>query len=391
MDSPLAGFQVLDISQGLAGPYCGLMLAQYGASVIKIEPPAGDWMRDIGRRFKDHTANSIANNRGKRGLAVNLKEPQGREIALQLAQRADVFIESFRPGVADRLGLGYGAVRALNESVVYVSVSGFGQTGPYADRPATDTVAQAFSGLMNVNRLGSGRPERLDMLPIDQVTGLYAYQATVTALLARSRTGAGCHLDVDLMSAAAAFQSPKFVEYHLEGAVPDPLIAPRGTFATADGYLTITGVKEEHFTKLCQAIDRTDLGQHPRFATAADRIANEAEINALVADILVRETTKEWVRRFDEHGVLHAKINDYGDYMGDPHVLMRGGVVWVEQANVGPAPIIGIPGVARHTNGPLTRAPSIGEHSREILAEIGLGAEEIDALVDQGVIKAGDR
>src|ERR1700739_798276 len=212
-----AGLRVLDLGQGVAAPYCALCVGMSGAQIVKIEPLAGDWSRGLGTRYGDHTAMSAHYNRGKRSLALDLKAPAAREIALSLAMRADVVIEGFRPGVAARLGLGCDELRARNPRLLYVSVSGFGQEGPYAALPCTDSVAQAFSGLMSVNLGNDGTPHRVGAIIVDSLTGLYAAQAVGVALYARERRSEGQRLEVSLTECAAAILGHKLAEHMLEG------------------------------------------------------------------------------------------------------------------------------------------------------------------------------
>jgi crotonobetainyl-CoA:carnitine CoA-transferase CaiB-like acyl-CoA transferase len=260
-----SGLHVLDLGQGVAAPYCAMLLAMHGAEVVKLEPVAGDWSRGLGTQYGDHTAMSAHHNRGKRSLALDLRSPAAREIALALADRADIVIEGFRPGVADRLGLGYAALAARNQRLLYLSVSGFGQDGPYAQLPCTDSVAQAFSGLMSVNLGNDGAPHRVGAIIVDTLTGLYAGQAVGVALYARERSGRGRRIEVSLTQCAAAILGHKLAEHILEGGAPRALNVPTGAYRTGDGWIMIALVKEEHFARLATALGRPDLATDPRF------------------------------------------------------------------------------------------------------------------------------
>ncbi len=218
-DLPFAGLKVVDLSQGVAGPHCGMLLALNGADVVKVEPLEGDWGRAIGRQWGDFSAYNIAFNRGKRSLAVNLKHPEGRSIVERLMHGADVVVENYRPGVLARFGLDYAAVTTHNPALVYTSITGFGQSGPNAGLPATDSILQSYSGLMSVNRDATGMPQRIGVLVIDVVTGLYAFQAVATSLYRRLRGGGGKHVSVSLMESIGAVQAGKMIEFHLEGPV----------------------------------------------------------------------------------------------------------------------------------------------------------------------------
>ena len=229
---PLAAITVLDMSQGIAGPSCGCYFAEHGARVIKIEPPDGDWIRHLGTRIDGMSSQTIAYNRGKESLALDLRKPEGRDIALKLAERADVVIESARPGVFERLGLGFEAIKARNPDVIYVSVSGWGQSGPNRERPMVDAVGQAFSGLMSVIRSREGAPVKIDATLIDAITGLYAFQATTMALWDRAKGSGAKHIDISLLQASAHMQAPNILEYGFVGRPPGLLNPPAGNYRT---------------------------------------------------------------------------------------------------------------------------------------------------------------
>ena len=284
-DRPFAGIRVVDMSQGVAGPGCGYLLAAHGAEVVKIEPPAGDWLRGLDPRHGDHSAMSLAVNRGKRGVALDLKHPRGRAAALRLLDRADVAIQSARPGGMARLGLDYDSVRARNERLLYVSVSSYGSRGPYADRAGTDTVLQAWSGLMAVNRDADGRPRRVGFVLVDCATAMYAFQTAAAALFAR-RGGAGRHIEVDLMQGAAALLAPKLAEAHLQGGAMRSPNAPAGAYRARDGWIAVTLVRESHFAGLCRVLGRPELAVDPRFDTGEKRAEREAELREIVAAVL---------------------------------------------------------------------------------------------------------
>ena len=386
---PYEGLRVVDLSQGVAGPHCGMLFALYGADVVKVEPPEGDWGRAIGKRHGDFSAYGVAFNRGKRSLALDLKRAQGREVAARLVARADVVIENNRPGVLARHELDYEHVRVTNPDVVYVSVTGFGQNGPKRDLPATDSILQAYSGLMSVNRDATGMPQRISVLVIDVVTGLYAHQAAATALYSKATRGGGRHVTVSLMDAIGAVQAGKMIEHHLEGEHGQPGGVPVATFETADGHMTINARRDPHFVALCRVLGLSELADDPRYATGAARLAHEALLMPLL-----RERVKAWSMRDLEAAltaadVLHAPVNDYRQYWDDAHVAATGAVAWVEHPQVGRIPLHRIPGLAQPAPGSTTaRSPVIGEHTREVLGEIGLAPAEIGALEAAGVVRA---
>lgn len=378
---PFAGLRVLDLSQGLAGPYCGMLLAQHGADVVKLEPPDGDWSRAIGTRHGCHSAIDYMANRGKRSLALDLKRPACAEAALRIAEQCDVVIESFRPGVAQRLGIGYPQVRERHPDVVYLSVSGFGQTGPHAGLPATDTVMQGFSGMMAINADAQGRPRRLGFLAVDTLTALYAFQAVSAALYARLRGAPGRHIDVSLLQASAAFLAPKIVEASLEGEHPAPLNVPAGVYRTSDGWLAITLSKEPHFAALCRAAGRDDLAQDPRFGSFAKRAPHAAWLEAEFGAVLQQRSTADWLERLAAGGVVASRVNTMADWLSDPVVAATGAATPVtDEALEFRFPRI--PGVAEsHPGDPRHRWPAIGSDSLAILESFGFDRTQADGLL----------
>lgn len=384
---PYEGLRVVDLSQGMAGPNCGMQFAAYGADVVKIEPIEGDWVRKLGRRYGDHSALSIAVNRGKRSLALDLKKPQAKEIVRRLVETADVLLENNRPGVADRLGLGWQAMRAINPRLIYVSMTGYGQNGPYAQRVSTDTVGQAASGMMSLTRDAEGKPMKIGFLVIDAVASLYAFQATAAALMQRLKTGRGRYLDLSLMDASTSLIGYKFIETALEGENPQPLNVPAGNFRTSDGWITISMMREEQFVSICEVLGIPDLPKDPRFDSFATRAANAREVTARVAEQVLRDTTANWLHKLGEADVLASPIHSLSDVIRDPHVRETGRMTHFEQPGVGMLTLPALPGSAPITDGPRSRAPAIGAQSAEILGELGYDSESITQLAQAGVLR----
>ncbi len=389
---PYKGLKVLEISQGYAAPYCAMMLAQYGAEVIKIEPPHGDWVRGVGKAVGEHTALSIIPNIGKKNLALDLKSEEGNAIARRLAAESDVIVEAGRPGVTARLGLGYEQIREDNPRVIYVSVSGFGQTGPYVDRPVTDTVMQSFSGLMSVNRgVDDGVPHRVGCIVVDHMTGVYAFQSVAAALFARRDQDEGRFIDISLMSSTAALMAPKFVEHQLQDGAPRIANAPAGSYQTRDGWMAITLIKEEHWVKICQCFDRPDLAIDSRFNSFEARAENLDALLGIIRPIVRERTTEAWTALFQENDILSNQINDLASWLVDPQVVASNAAPMVTQPHAGPTPIVHIPGTAPPRDGdPRSEAPITGAHSQEILARLGYSDKEIAALAAEGVTKVAD-
>jgi crotonobetainyl-CoA:carnitine CoA-transferase CaiB-like acyl-CoA transferase len=381
-ERPYDGLKVLDVSQGLAGPYCGTLMALYGADVIKIEPREGDWARRLGTDYGGHSALDICGNRGKRSICLDLKHADGRAVAQKLAGEADVLIEGFRPGVADRLGLGYAEVNEQNPRILYLSVSGYGQQGPSRGEPCTDTVMQAFSGLISVNPGNDGAPHRVGFLVVDMVTGLYAYQALATALLARQGATRGRHIDVSLMQSAAAIQAAKIAEYALADGAPRVLNAPAGTFRTSDGWIAITLVTEAHWAGICTGLELPQLLDDPRFADFEQRAEHLQALLDILNERLPQRTTSQWCARLTESGALCNGINNFGDWMNHSHVQAVDAAPCVQQPRVGAVPTPAIPGMmVLPPDDRRQIAPAVGEHSVEILREHGYDDTTIEKLI----------
>ena len=382
---PYTGLRVLDISQGIAGPYCAHILWQQGAHVLKVEPPAGDWIRFVGVAKDDLSALVIQFNAGKQALALDARTESGKKILLQLALEADVIVQNFRPGVAERLGVGYDALSKIKPELVYVSVSGYGQDGPYADAPATDSVMQADSGLMFSNQDEHGTPRRVGLLAVDVMTGLYAAQGAATALYQRLAHRQGTHVQVSLFEACTAFQGSCFLEQAMAGKRPFGAVsAPNAVFDTLDGKLSVVTVNTEHFHRVCKALGREDWMLEPRYLENEIRFANRAALHADMAQLLKQHTTAHWMALLKKHDVLHAQVRNYTDVLEHPQALHLNLAQQLEQAGVGPLPYIGLPSHPLHR--PVTSAPRIGENSVEVLTQAGFSTDAIHQLLDTGVV-----
>lgn len=384
---PLQGIKVLDMSQGVAGPYGTMLLAINGADVIKVEPIEGDWCRVVGRSVGQESVNFLAVNRGKRSLCLDAKSAAGKEALMKLASECDVFVESFRPGAIDRLGLGYEELKKVNPHIIYTSISGFGQTGPNRERPTVDGLIQAYSGMMFMNKTPDGQPYRMAMIVVDVVTGLYAYQAISTALINKLRFGEGASLDVGMMQSAAALQAAKIMEFVESGANPQPLYAPAGCFKTKDGYIVVSGMRAAHFGAICKVMGREDLINDPRWPTQAERTVHADIINGELRNEFPKRKTREWLPDLLEVGVLAEAVRDYGQWLAEEHVNVTKAFEWVENASFGQLPFVAIPGAG---GGDCVREgvpPLIGEQSRSILLEAGFSDDWIRAQFDGSNIR----
>jgi crotonobetainyl-CoA:carnitine CoA-transferase CaiB-like acyl-CoA transferase len=385
---PFSGIRVLDASQGVAGPHAGMLLAQGGAEVVKLEPLEGDWGRTLGKRYGEFCAQAISFNRGKKSIALDLKSEGGRAVATRLAAEADIFIESFRPGVAARLGLGYDEISARRPDVIYLSLTGFGQGGQYKSLPVTDTVIQAFSGWMTLHRDGDGTPMRSDLTAIDVMTGLYAYQAIAGAFIERLRNGNGAYIDCSMVQSAAAFQSAKILESYMEEGRPQVSYVPVGVMATSDGYIAISAMRDAHYASLCEELEEPELATDPRFATRDARRENKAVLMPLLAAGFRKKPTAHWAVRLTASGVMNSPVNTYLDFMSDPHVRETGVLSYVDSCEMGVAPAANIPGfVPLAEDDPRRRCPAVGEDADEILERIGVGADQRRSLREAGALR----
>ncbi len=381
---PLEGLRVLDMSQGVAGPHCGALFAEYGAEVLKIEPPTGDWMRILGAGYDGLSGSFIYYNRGKKSLCLDLKAAGAIDVVLKLAATSDVVIDNNRPGVSDRLGIGFEALTQVNPKVILVAVSGFGLTGPDSKRPLSDTIAQAMSGFMSINTGRAGVPAKVDMTLIDCLTGLYGFQAATMALWGDPAKREARCLDISLVQSAAAIQGAKVLEYSVNGKIPDKINAPAGSYKASDGWLAMTLVRETCWHRICTALERDDLATAPRFATFDDRARNADELTHLIDGIIATRTVAEWVDRLLANQVLAGPINDYGDWMASPQTQAIEGAPKIKVTPEIEAPIVRTPGHGLHT----ALAPRLGEHSRDILERAGLGNDTIDAMLASGAVIA---
>lgn len=385
-EAPYRGIRVLDFGQGIASPYCGALLAAHGADVIKVEPPEGDWSRRLGTTYGRHTAISSVFNRGKRSLCLDLKSADARAVAQRLAAASDIFIEGFRSGVAARLGLGYEELSRANPRLIYLSVSGFGQVGPSSNRPCSDSVAQAFAGLVSINRGDDGIPHRVGTPISDVATGAYAFQAIGTALFARANVGTGRWIDISLTQTTAALLGHKFAEFMLEGGAPRALNVPAGTYRSKDGWLMVTLVNEPQYKRLCAVLGRDDLAVDPRFANFAKRSDAAGVLIAEVRAVLLTKTTSEWLAALHAADIIAERILDPGEWLADQHVTAIHGAVKIETPGVGTVYAARTPGAVGLAEDVQSPSPDLGQHSREVLRDNGYTDADIDALCKAGAV-----
>jgi crotonobetainyl-CoA:carnitine CoA-transferase CaiB-like acyl-CoA transferase len=392
----LHGIRVLDLSRVIAGPYCAALLGDLGADVVKLERPGrGDDLRAL-RGSGRMSASFAAVNRNKRGIALDLQKPEGVRLAFELARRADVLIENFLPGVAERLGLGYAAVRAVNPAIVYASVTGFGQTGPLAKKPGYNTIAQGMSGLMALTGMPGHPPTRVGGSVSDVAASYMAFGMITAALVHRFRTGEGQQLDVSLLAASLGLLPDPVAIYFDTGERPKRAgnrnlnLSPAEAFQTKDGLLNVVLMNPEQWGRFCAALDDSAMEADPRFATNEARLANHAEFKARVERILATAPTAEWVACLEAAGIAAGPVYEFHEVFEDPQVRHLGLVVTVDQPGAGPVRFLGFPASASRTPPRIDRpAPLLGQHTAEVLGELGLSREEIDRLAASGVVELG--
>lgn len=395
---PLDGIRVLDLSRVLAGPYCTMYLADMGAEVIKVERPGkGDDTRGYGPPFVEgESCYFMSINRGKKSITVDMKTPEGLSVIKRLAARADVLVENFRPGTAERLGLGYEALAANNPGLVYVSISGFGNTGSaeYTSRPGYDLLAQGLSGIQSITGFPGGPPARVGVAVGDLVAGIYGVTGTLAALMVRRETGAGQHVDVSLLDGLTSLLSYQAGMALNGGKEPSrmgnahPTICPYDTFEASDGHINIAAGNDSLFAKLALALDRQDLPNDGRFATNSDRVQNRDALYEILIPLVRTKSVAEWDELLLEHKIPGGPILDVVQTLQHPQLAARGMVKDLSHPITGPLKVTGFPiGLSKTPSGPTEPPPRLGEHTEDVLAAtLGMDADEIASLRSAGAI-----
>ena len=392
---PLQGLKVIELAQIMAGPTCGMLLADMGADVIKVEKlPGGDDTRSYTEpSIRGESAAFMVLNRNKRGMAVNLKTPGGLEVVKKLLADADVVTENYRKGTLEKLGLGYEVLQELNPRLVYCAISGYGRTGPYADKPGFDLILQGFAGIMSVTGEPGRQPVKSGTSIADINAGILAALGIVAALQARERTGRGQMVETSLMEAAVQQMYWQAAIHFATGVDSGPtgsahiLTAPYQAFPTADGWINIGGANQSNWERIARTIGRPELIEDPRFRTNGDRMKNLAALVPLISERTRARSSEEWVREFEAAGVPVGPVNKIGQVLADEQVKAREMVVEVKHSRIGATPALGLPIKFSETPGKIQRgAPTLGEHTDEVLAALGYDAAGITALRKAGAV-----
>jgi len=407
MAGPLSHIKVLDLSRVLAAPWAGPNLADLGAQVIKVERPGGGddsrafgppWLKDPQGADTKESAYFAAANRGKKSITVNLSRPEGQELVRKLAAEVDVLLENYKFGDLARYGLGYEDLRKINPGLIYCSVTGFGQTGPYRERPGYDFMVQGMGGLMSItgerDDLPGGGPQRVGVPIVDIMTGMYASIAVCAAIAHRAETGVGQHLDLALLDTQAAFLANQAMNYLATGEVPGrlgnahPNIVPYQTFRTSDGDIILACGNDNLFNKFCEVAGCQALAQDPRFVTNARRVENREEITAQLNAVFAKRTTREWVEMLEAAGVPNGPINNIAQVFEEPQIVARGVKIEMDHPTAGKVPLVASP--MRFSATPVAYKlppPTLGQHTDEILRDVlKLDAAEIARLRSEKIV-----
>jgi crotonobetainyl-CoA:carnitine CoA-transferase CaiB-like acyl-CoA transferase len=385
--------RVIDLTQALAAPFCSMNLADMGADVIKVEPPGGEDMRRGSASQGGESGTFLTINRSKRGITLDLKQPAGVAIMHRLVKTADIFVQNYRPGAAQRLSVDYETLSALNPRLIYCSISGFGGTGPYAPRGGYDLIAQGMSGIISVTGDEDGPPAKAGLPVSDLSAGLFGAYGILCALEYRERTGRGQLVDTSLLEAAMALTVWESTEYWVTGNAPKPLgsahrlAAPYQALRASDGWFTVGANNDKLFVAFCAALARPDLAADPRFTTVRERMRHRGALIPAIEQTTVTATRAHWLARMDAASVPAGPINDYSEALADPHTLARDMVVDLVHPSAGPIKALGVPVKLSDTPGAVDRpAPRLGQDNADVLTELGYSEAEQRDLTAKRVV-----
>lgn len=395
MDEPLKGTRVVDMTAAMAGPFCTMLLADMGAEVLKIEPPGrGDMLRDFGPPFiEGESAYFLLVNRNKRSMTLNLRAPEGLDILKQLVKDADIVVESFRPNVKHKLGVDYETLSALNDRLIYCSISGFGQDGPLAYRPGFDPIAQGMSGLTSVTGFPETGPIRVGVAIGDSLGGIFAMYGILLALIERNRSGKGQYVSTSLLEGLVAVLGFQAAKYFGTGEVPErngndhAMMSPYGTFTTKDGHINVAAGNQGMWERLCKTLGIEELIEDPRFLTVKDRVINRPALSDILNNRLKERTSEEWIEILNDNGVACGPILNIKEVFENEQVLHLKMLEEIDHPHCGKIKTIGIPTKLSRTPGSIRRPPPLkGEHTDEVLHELGFSEEKIREFHEAGAV-----
>ncbi len=396
LSRPLSGVRVLDLSRVLAGPYCSMMLGDLGADVIKVERPGvGDETREWGPpEAGGEAAYYLCVNRNKRSITIDLKQPEGQEIVKKLAERSDILLENYKVGTLQRFGLGYNDIKKINPGIIYCSITGFGQYGPYKDRPGYDFIIQGMGGIMSITGEPDGPPMKVGVAIVDITAGLFACSAILAALYNREKTGKGQYIDIALLDSVVAWLANVGSNYLVSGEIPKrygnahPNIVPYEPFKTKDGTYIALGVgNDRQWQEFCKIAGLEDIADDPRFATNPQRVIHREELIPIIAKKMLERTSEEWLSELEKHKIPCGPINTLDKVFSDPQVKAREMVVEVPHPTAGSVKLVASPMKLSDTPCRVDRHPPLlGEHTEEVLHELGYLDDDIRALREKGVI-----
>ncbi|MEB3100094.1 CaiB/BaiF CoA transferase family protein [Ferviditalea candida] len=394
MKKALEGVRILDLTRVLAGPYASMVLSDLGAEIIKIETPgSGDDSRGYGPFLNGESGYFMSVNRNKKSLTLNLKTEEGKQIFFELLKDADVIMENFRPGTMEKLGLAYEELEKANPGIIYAACSGFGHSGPYSQKAAYDIIVQAMSGMMSITGTPGGPPTRTGASIGDITAGLFTAIGILSALFHRMQTGQGQKVDVAMLDGQVAILENAVARYFATGKSPEPIgnrhpsITPFSVFSASDGYLIIAAGNDYLWSKWCEAVDRIDLEEDPRFKTNSDRTEHWEQLETIMNDVIGTKTVEEWLELFERNGIPSGPINNLEKVVQHPQVLAREMIVYQDHPVAGRVMMPGIPIKLSKTPGEITApAPLLGEHTQSILTNLGYTDDEICRLKELGVI-----
>ncbi len=395
MQKPLTGLKVVDLSRFIAGPYCTMKLGDMGAEVIKVETPdRGDDSRALGPPFLEgESAYYLSFNRNKKSITLNMRDEKGKEILRRLIADADVFVENFRIGVTEKMGLTYEDVKKIKEDIIYCSVTGYGHNSPYREKPSFDVMIQGEAGLMSITGFPDGPPQRVGVAIADILGGFHAVEGILLALLVRNNTGKGQFVDVSLMDSIISILTYQAGNYLATGNAPQrvgnrhPMITPYESFETSDGYVIFAVGNQRLWETFVKALNREDLNEDPRFADMKSRNQHPAELKEILEKITRLRTTEDWVQVMEDAGVPCGRIRTIDQVLSDPHVDIREMVVEKEHPKAGMIKLTGVPTKLSLTPGEVSSPPpTLGQHTEEILSSIGYSTENIEEFKKNGVV-----